>query len=46
MGLVLSMVRPGPAIKQVNNCEANDVGPIIMNGCAQVQVLVNKSLTW
>ena len=28
VGLILSMVRSSPAIKQVYNCEANDVGPI------------------
>ena len=28
VGLVLSVVRSSPAIKQVYNCEANDVGPV------------------
>ena len=28
VGLVLSMVYYGPDIKQVYNCEANDVGPV------------------
>ena len=28
VGLVLSMVRFSPDIKQVYNCEANDVGPV------------------
>ena len=28
VGLVLPMVHSSPAIKQVYNCEANDVGPV------------------
>ena len=28
LGLILSMVHSSPAIKQVYNCEANDLGPV------------------
>ena len=29
MGLILSIVHSSRAIKQVYNCEANDLGPVI-----------------
>ena len=44
VGLVLSMVRYSPDIKQVYNCKANDVGSCIMNGRI-VYVLVSKRLS-
>ena len=44
VGLVLSMVRYSPDIKQVYNCEANDLGSCIMNGRI-VYVFVFKRLS-